>query len=108
MSLRVHVLHQVERRRRAEQETAEREARRPVCAGCGAKFTDERWKASNAVDWGCRDSHPHLCDACKARALEAERQAQQAERERQEQEHQEQEHQEEAVQVSKAGGWLGR
>ncbi|GAA4803233.1 hypothetical protein [Streptomyces ziwulingensis] len=32
------------RRRREEREAAEREAQRPMCAGCGAKFTDERWK----------------------------------------------------------------
>lgn len=96
--------HQAEQQRRAEQEAAEREARRPVCADCGARFTDERWKASIAVDWGRRDSHPHLCDDCKARALEAERQAEQAERERQEQELQE----EEAAQASKASGWLER
>ncbi|GHE98394.1 hypothetical protein GCM10017776_14240 [Streptomyces griseoluteus] len=24
---------------------AEREARRPVCAGCGTRFTDARWRA---------------------------------------------------------------
>ncbi|MEU2288473.1 hypothetical protein ABZ614_42385 [Streptomyces sp. NPDC013178] len=87
-----------EARRRLAQEAAEREAQRPVCADCGQKFTDDRWKASIAVDWGRGDSHPHLCDDCKARALEAERQAEQAERERQEQE----------AQASKIGGWLGR
>jgi hypothetical protein len=52
---------------------------------------------------GAGDSHPHLCDDCKARSLEAERQEEQAERERQEQERQE-----EAAQASKADGWLGR
>ncbi|MEU0222122.1 hypothetical protein ABZ281_47110 [Streptomyces sp. NPDC006265] len=51
---------------------------------------------------GPRGQPPHLCDDCKARALEAERQTEQAERERQEQEHQEE------AQASKAGGWLGR
>jgi DNA-directed RNA polymerase subunit RPC12/RpoP len=69
-----------------------------VCSDCGSKFTDDRWKASIAVDWGRGDSRPHLCDDCKARALEAERQAEQAERGRQEQE----------AQASNAGGWLGR
>ncbi|MFI8301364.1 replication-relaxation family protein [Streptomyces nigra] len=93
-----------EGRRRLAQEAAEREAQRPVCGDCGQKFTDTRWKDSTAVDWGRRDSHPHLCDDCKARVLEAERQAEQAEHERQEQERQEQE----AAQDSKAGGWLGR
>lgn len=93
-----------ERWRRQAQEAAEREAQRPVCTACGQKFTDDRWKASTTVDWGRRDSHPHLCDDCKARAVEAERQVEQAarERERQEQEPQEEE------QASKAGGWLGR
>ncbi|WP_078492065.1 replication-relaxation family protein [Streptomyces yerevanensis] len=91
-------------RRRQAQEAAEREARRPVCEDCGQKFTDDRWKASIRVDWGRGDSHPHLCDGCKARALEAERQEEQAERERQEQERQEAE----AAQAPKDGGWLGR
>ncbi|MGW7256772.1 hypothetical protein [Streptomyces sp. NPDC054834] len=90
-------------RRRLAQEAAEREAQRPVCAACGTKFTeftDDRWKDSIAVDWGRGDSHPHLCDDCKTRALEAERQAEQAERERQEQERQETE----AAPASKAAG----
>ncbi|UUU28567.1 hypothetical protein JIX56_00860 [Streptomyces sp. CA-210063] len=47
-------------RRRQAQEAAEREAQRPVRGNCGQKFTDDRWKAGIAVDWGCRDSHPHL------------------------------------------------
>ncbi|WP_327372403.1 replication-relaxation family protein [Streptomyces sp. NBC_01216] len=50
----------------AAKQAAEREARRPVCTGCGAKFTDERWEAAQATDWGTpKDSHPHLCDSCK-------------------------------------------
>jgi hypothetical protein len=53
----------------AAKQAAEREARRPVCAGCGAKFTDERWRAAQATDWGTpKDSHPHLCDGCKQKA----------------------------------------
>ncbi|MFE2528416.1 hypothetical protein ACFXEL_29770 [Streptomyces sp. NPDC059382] len=45
----------------AEKKSAEREARRPVCAGCGAQFTDERWEAAGATDWGVsKDTHPHL------------------------------------------------
>ncbi|MEV7737823.1 hypothetical protein AB0O75_38115 [Streptomyces sp. NPDC088921] len=75
-----------------------------MCADCGQKFTDDRWNASIAVDWGRRDSHPYLCDDCKTRALDAERHAAQGERERQEHERQEAE----AAQASKAGGWLGR
>ena len=94
-----------ERRRRQAQEAAEREAQRPVCADCGQKFTDDRWKASIAVDWGRGDSHPHLCDDCKTRALQAERQAERAERERQEQEHQVAQ----AAQAAhKVGSWLSR
>ncbi|MEV5283530.1 hypothetical protein [Streptomyces sp. NPDC052811] len=56
-----------ERRRRQAQEAAGREAQRPVCTDCGQKFTDDRWKASIAVDWGRRDSHPHVCHDCKAK-----------------------------------------
>lgn len=92
-------------RRRQAEEAAEREAQRPVCGDCGQKFTDDRWKASTAVQWDRGDSHPHLCDDCKMRAFEAERQAEQAERERQEQER----HEAEAAQADqKAGGWLSR
>ncbi|MFD8930890.1 hypothetical protein [Streptomyces mirabilis] len=91
-------------RRRQEQEAAEREDQRPVCGDCGQKFTDDRWKASTTVDWGRADSHPHLCDDCKTRALEAERQAEQDKRDRQEPERQEAQ----AAQASKASGWLGR
>ncbi|AYC44146.1 hypothetical protein [Streptomyces griseorubiginosus] len=54
-----------EGRRRLAQQAAERAAQRPACADCGAKFTDDRWKTSVAVDWGGGDSHPHLCDDCK-------------------------------------------
>lgn len=71
----------------AAQQAAEREARRPVCTGCGARFTDERWAAAQVTDWGApKDSHPQLCDDCKQRALTAERQAAGT------QEHQEPEH----------------
>ncbi|MGW7824901.1 hypothetical protein ACWGLF_44360 [Streptomyces puniciscabiei] len=87
-------------RRAAEQQRAEREARRPVCAGCGARFTDERWKAVEPAGWGTpRDTHPHLCDDCKRRAITAERQA----------EHTGPEHQDQAVPEQKAGGtWFSR
>ncbi|MFI1377620.1 replication-relaxation family protein [Streptomyces longwoodensis] len=48
---------------------AEREARRPVCSGCGARFTDARWEAVQPKDWGAtKDSHPHLCGTCKQEA----------------------------------------
>ncbi|MFE7401877.1 replication-relaxation family protein [Streptomyces sp. NPDC057557] len=59
-------------RRAAAQQKAEREARRPVCASCGTRFTDERWEAAQVTDWGTpKDSHPHLCDACKQRVVAA-------------------------------------
>ncbi|MFF0700190.1 hypothetical protein ACFYVC_07785 [Streptomyces tendae] len=44
--------HQEELRRIAAQHRAEREACRPVCAGCGTRFTDERWKAIEPAGWG--------------------------------------------------------
>ncbi|MGA5473826.1 replication-relaxation family protein [Streptomyces arboris] len=51
----------------AAREAAQREARRPSCAGCGNRFTDERWEAAEETDWGRPvDTHPHLCDRCKA------------------------------------------
>ncbi|MEV4998547.1 replication-relaxation family protein [Streptomyces niveus] len=52
------------------QRTAEREARRPSCAGCGAAFTDARWHESRLTGWG-KDDYPHLCDACKNQAVTA-------------------------------------
>ncbi|MGW2248451.1 replication-relaxation family protein [Streptomyces hirsutus] len=89
-------------RRAAEQKRAEREARRPVCAGCGIRFTDERWKATEPAGWGAlRETHPHLCDDCKQQAVTAERRA----------EHPQPEHQEhdQTVPEQKAGGtWLSR
>ncbi|WP_437112177.1 replication-relaxation family protein [Streptomyces sp. enrichment culture] len=64
------------RRRKEEREAAEREARRPVCTSCGAKFTDDRWEAvrGRGASWGSdRDSVCGSCaDAASARA-EAER-----------------------------------
>lgn len=66
------------RRRRAEREAAEREARRPVCSSCGAKFTDDRWDEARGrgAPWG--NDSDGLCgpcaDAASARA-EAERHA---------------------------------
>ncbi|MFJ3439363.1 replication-relaxation family protein [Streptomyces cyaneofuscatus] len=54
----------------AAREAAQREARRPACGGCGARFTDERWEAAEETDWGRPvDTHPHLCDRCKAVAV---------------------------------------
>jgi hypothetical protein len=43
------------RRRQTEREAARREAQRPVCTRCGAKFTDERWqeikRSSRPGEW---------------------------------------------------------
>ncbi|KOG86798.1 hypothetical protein ADK38_28990 [Streptomyces varsoviensis] len=47
----------------AAKQAADREARRPVYTGCGAKFTDARWEAVQP-----KDSHPQLCDSCKQTA----------------------------------------
>ncbi|MFD4239627.1 hypothetical protein [Streptomyces sp. NPDC058542] len=56
----------------AAREAAQREARRPACAGCGSRFTDERWEAAEETDWGRPvDTHPTLCDTCKHHALAA-------------------------------------
>ncbi len=68
--------YQAELRRAAQEQAAkqaaEREARRPVCTGCGAKFTDARWQAVQPKDWGAaKDSHPQLCDGCKHQAVAA-------------------------------------
>ncbi|WP_248511479.1 hypothetical protein [Streptomyces sp. D2-8] len=70
--------YQAQMRRAAQEQAAkkaaEREARRPVCTGCGTKFTDERWEVAQVTDWGApKDTHPHLCDDCKHRAVAAER-----------------------------------
>ncbi|MER7497975.1 replication-relaxation family protein [Streptomyces pharetrae] len=97
-----------EQRRREEREAAQREARRPVCADCGQKFTDARWEAIGYTrDWRKRQSHPHLCEDCQDRAVAAEQQAEADERERQEQERLRQEAEEQAA-AQKVGGWLSR
>ncbi|MEU3755780.1 hypothetical protein AB0H17_23900 [Streptomyces olivoreticuli] len=50
------------RRLQAEREAAEREAQRPVCARCGAKFTDDRWQRTGRSSWpGKWDD---LCEPC--------------------------------------------
>lgn len=71
-------------------------------AACGTRFTDERWKAIEPAGWDApRETHPHLCDDCKQRAITAERQAKQAGREHQEHD--------QAVPEQNAGGtWLSR
>ncbi|WP_329075015.1 hypothetical protein [Streptomyces niveus] len=47
-----------ELRRIAAQHEAEREAGRPVCAGCGTRFTEERWKAIEPAWWGSPHATP--------------------------------------------------
>lgn len=82
----------------AAKKAAECEARRPVCTGCGEKFTDERWKAAQATDWGTpKDTHPKRCDRCKHQVQAAARQDQ-VDDERQEQD--------QAVPEQKAGTWF--
>ncbi|MGW4758507.1 replication-relaxation family protein [Streptomyces chartreusis] len=94
--------------RREAQEAAEREARRPVCADCGNRFSDDRCAAVDVRDWGQpRESHPHLCEDCQSGAVAVERQARADERERQEQERLRQEAEAEQA-ARRAGGWLGR
>ncbi|MFI1018235.1 hypothetical protein [Streptomyces sp. NPDC020965] len=53
---------------------AEREAHRPACDGCGARFTDARWKAAEAHPTPPPGWHPGLCEGCEAAAVEKERQ----------------------------------
>ncbi|MFG2987309.1 hypothetical protein ACGFYQ_39765 [Streptomyces sp. NPDC048258] len=39
-----------------------------VCTDCGAKFTDERWKAIERVGWGApQEPRPSLCEDCDQR-----------------------------------------
>ncbi|MFF6873182.1 hypothetical protein ACIGG5_32210 [Streptomyces sp. NPDC085463] len=42
----------------AAKQAAEREARRPVCNGCRAKFTDARWEAVQPKDWKAPEGLP--------------------------------------------------
>ncbi|MEV8465094.1 MULTISPECIES: hypothetical protein [Streptomyces] len=85
-------------RRAAGQQKAEREAHRPLGAGCGTRFTDERWKAIEPAGWDApRETHPHLCDDCKQRAITVEPQAEHGRPEP-----------DQAVPEQKAGGWLSR
>ncbi|MFB6790209.1 replication-relaxation family protein [Streptomyces olivaceus] len=93
---------QEELRRIAARHKAEKEASRPVCANCGTRFTDERWKAIEPAGWDApRETHPHLCHDCKQRAITAERQAEQAGPEPQE-------HDQAVPEQRAEGGWLSR
>ncbi len=62
-----------EQRRREAREGAQREARRPVYADRGLKFTDDRWEAVGCTPhWRDRQSHLPRCEDCQSRALAAE------------------------------------
>ncbi|MGV9884452.1 hypothetical protein [Streptomyces sp. NPDC003006] len=56
------------RRRQAEREAAEREAKRPVCARCGTKFTDERWQLIVQTSW--RSTGDDLCGPCRQQDID--------------------------------------
>lgn len=97
-----------EQQRRDEREAAAREARRPVCTGCGHRLTDDRWAAVDVRDWSQpRESYPHLCEDCQNQAVTAQQQAEADQRECQEQERLRQEAEEQAAE-QKASGWLSR
>ncbi|GGU10844.1 hypothetical protein GCM10010272_64780 [Streptomyces lateritius] len=49
------------RRRQKEREAAAREAQRPVCRRCGAKFTDDRW---DSIRHYPAEQHRDLCTSC--------------------------------------------
>ncbi|MBK3569272.1 replication-relaxation family protein [Streptomyces sp. MBT62] len=48
------------------QRAAEREARRPVCTRCGAKFTDERWAETTTRGYAWEAGNPSMCRNCYA------------------------------------------
>ncbi|MEU1357413.1 replication-relaxation family protein [Streptomyces cinnamoneus] len=45
---------------------AEREARRPACSRCGAKFTDQRWKETTARSGAWKAGELSVCGSCRA------------------------------------------
>ncbi|MGW3167931.1 replication-relaxation family protein [Streptomyces sp. NPDC001142] len=49
------------RKRQKEREAAAREAQRPVCRHCGAKFTDDRW---DTIRHYPAQQHRELCEPC--------------------------------------------
>ncbi|ATZ22027.1 hypothetical protein SLAV_38905 [Streptomyces lavendulae subsp. lavendulae] len=78
-----HAEYQEQLRRAAEQKRAEHEAGRPVCAGCGTKFDNDRWENTRLSPEPGHRWHPTLCEPCEAKTVAAE---DQAERDRPEQE----------------------
>ncbi|GHB32556.1 replication-relaxation family protein [Streptomyces chryseus] len=89
--------YQEQLRRATEQKRAEREARRPVCAGCATKLDDDRWKAATDYPKPAPRWHPTLCRPCEQKTVAA---ADQAERDRLEAEA--------AETAEKARGWRSR
>jgi hypothetical protein len=80
----------------------QRYPRRPACTGCGAEFTDERWRAVERVGWGTtQEPRPALCGDCDREAEVGLEQAWPGVRWHQEQQGQ-------AVPEPKAGGWFFR
>ncbi|MDJ0465476.1 replication-relaxation family protein [Streptomyces sp. H27-C3] len=49
-----------------QQRAAEREAHRPVCKRCGAKFTDQRWKETTASGNAWKVGDLSVCGTCRA------------------------------------------
>ncbi|MGW0771573.1 hypothetical protein [Streptomyces sp. NPDC002676] len=64
-------------------QVAEREARRPVCARCGAKFTDERWEETTVRGGAWKAGDLSACGSCHADDVAAARQEAAAEAARQ-------------------------
>lgn len=56
------------RGREAERQAAEREAQRPVCARCGAKFADDRWWLIRQHSWP--GELGHLCEPCAKEGID--------------------------------------
>ncbi|MFD6185031.1 hypothetical protein [Streptomyces goshikiensis] len=73
--------YQEQLRRAGERKRVEREAARPVCAGCGTKFDNDRWSNAAASRERGHRWHPTLCETCEEKAVAA---ADQAERDRSE------------------------
>ncbi|WP_328947435.1 hypothetical protein OG778_00120 [Streptomyces sp. NBC_00184] len=95
--------------RERQRQEAEREAQRPVCARCGTKFSDERWKATESTTWGSpTDSHPALCERCKRRALVADQLARTLHHRAERHDQQRDQDQDEGVAKPKPGRWLLR
>ncbi|MFE2302435.1 hypothetical protein ACFXAW_30070 [Streptomyces sp. NPDC059445] len=66
------------------------------------------WEATGSHHgWSSGQSHPHLCEDCQDRAVEALAQAEADEREHQEQERPRLEAEKQAA-AQKAGGWFSR